>query len=723
MELLHAIADAIRSFLRTIPGRRVFPKRSKARHVENDAHQQLNTQEQHIRQQIAERGSNQITRKQDRTDSSRNHNTPHVADTGTDPHSHTIDDFSQNGQDSDNPVNQAGEFPNVDPTNAAAQTSGEAKEAPPDEELSANISGEAIDDQPSERDPIGHLGGSDDGPIDALLNHTKSKPIDRPDSRPTHDEIAAPPLQVTMPTNLTTGDNTGADDLLESDPHNGDLANQIAAIANDRHAESAVSKQSIPVTDSGNEIRPETREPGIYQPPSGKPPTPTPQRDPSSEGNRNKTSSPNHAQTAPILLRLLFDRGGCCRITLLPKRPAGMPDKITLRSSKERIECVALDDDWYQDIEPARLGYLLRNGLVWKDEATGHEWNLSGRDLFVFGQGTSHRGFVSCPRLALQRKHIVVCAEAKLVPVEEVLHEAGCDRWQQLGQTDGLPDGWVALRPVVPSRPVAQVDEADILNVLRPLPQIEIAFEGGIGLGYNSWLAGHPPSIRVYGDPQHTQSIRIDGQQAEPSADGSYTAPGWDESGNHEVWCVASTTRYQLIEHQPSQVLWPAYSFQSPRNDTGAYATICGPIVRSYSGEAPLGYGTDDPETIPVPPTNPVLIGPALQDFFRASHPHPLHGVNFVASPPFAPVWALPAEPLLCDKRHTRILLIGDPVEPERSIFRIRRSRAPATLHPWCRLVMDASRKGLFVQSATPEIQDLWSRYRAHARYVWRNSR
>ena len=65
----------------------------------------------------------------------------------------------------------------------------------------------------------------------------------------------------------------------------------------------------------------------------------------------------------------------------------------------------------------------------------------------------------------------------------------------------------------VPQRPVPLSSDADILNVLRPVPEIEIALEGGIRLAYNSWLLGHPPAIRIYGAPEHTESVLIDGKE------------------------------------------------------------------------------------------------------------------------------------------------------------------------------------------------------------------
>ena len=169
-----------------------------------------------------------------------------------------------------------------------------------------------------------------------------------------------------------------------------------------------------------------------------------------------------------------------------------------------KVELLALQDQWYQDVAPDNLAELLRKGIVWKDSDTGHEWLLSGREVFALAHGTTHRGFVTCPRLVLRRNHVVLCTVTQLGPVESALRAAGCANWTQLGEGDGVPSGWRLLRGVVPHKSLPLSSDADILNILRPLPEIEIALEGGIRLAYNTWLLGYPPAIHVYGDsPTH----------------------------------------------------------------------------------------------------------------------------------------------------------------------------------------------------------------------------
>ena len=281
-----------------------------------------------------------------------------------------------------------------------------------------------------------------------------------------------------------------------------------------------------------------------YRAPTGG--APTTRQQPA--GNRSKpkgdVNEADRSRALSIELRLLFERGECCRVSLLPKRTSGLPEELTLRTSTGSVDLVALQDDWYQDIVPSNLGELLRDGAVWQDEGTGQEWLLSGREIYVLASGSAHRGLVTCPRLLLGREHAVLCTSKRLPEVITSLQQTSCNDWKQLDENDGVPQGWFVIRGIVPRSTVPLVENSDILNILRPLPQIEINLEGGIPLGYTSWLATHPPSIRVYGDPDHIQRVTINGQDATLSNDGCYTAPGWDEVGDHQIWCNGTSKSY-----------------------------------------------------------------------------------------------------------------------------------------------------------------------------------
>ena len=165
-------------------------------------------------------------------------------------------------------------------------------------------------------------------------------------------------------------------------------------------------------------------------------------------------------------LSLVFDRRG-----LLPRHAAatrrGDPRRMRPCSTAEEASVppgFALQDEWYQDVTPDDLGSLLRTGVLWTHPETGYEWALAGpREIFVLTSGTTHRGFVSCPRLTLGHEHAVLCTTSQLPAVESALQKAGCAQGIRFGEKDGAPPGWVLLtdtdrmgRPkgIVPTSPV-----------------------------------------------------------------------------------------------------------------------------------------------------------------------------------------------------------------------------------------------------------------------------
>lgn len=455
-----------------------------------------------------------------------------------------------------------------------------------------------------------------------------------------------------------------------------------------------------------------------YRTPAGAPPT---RKLPSQASNN---ASPGKGQPAQIDVRVLVDHGSQCSVSLLPIRPPGLPDELIVSSGVDEIEFEAMDDRWFQDVTPENLGYLLRNGFVWTDRESGQEWLLSGREVYVLAESTTHRGYVSRPRLLLGQKHVILCTVSVLPAVEEVLREAGCASWTSFGEADGAPSGWAVLQGIVPQHPLRPSSEDDILNVLRPLPEIEIKLEGGIRLVNNRWLLGYPPVIRTYGDPEHIGSVLIDGQEAAKSNDGSYIAPGWDEEGEHQVWCGSASRGYSLVRPKINWRYWPAYSFSLPSNKARTEdVAICGPLVRSAATLRETGSDSINRWAILVPPSNPVLLGSQPGQVFVGDVRTDVRGAQCLAFPPFDPVWAVPAQPLLCDKRTNRILLVGDPVPTSHGMSNEHVMGVLRAQELWYRLILNSSRKGLAVEPANDETCQLWAEYKRHARHLWRRMR
>ena len=457
-----------------------------------------------------------------------------------------------------------------------------------------------------------------------------------------------------------------------------------------------------------------------YRAPAGGPPSP---RRPSPPRNHadDKGERSTVVQSAPVEVRILFQRGGYCTVSLLASRPSGLPERLTVSSAAGEVDLLELQEDWYEAEVAGGLADLLRNGLRWTDRETGQEWVLSRREVFVLAPGTEHRGFVSCPRLVVGREHLVLCVAAQLATIEAELREAGCSGWTQLGEDDGAPDGWIVLRAVRPQRPVPPGNDNHILNVLRPLPDIEIALEGGIRLAHNQWLLGYPPKIHIYGDPAHTGKVLIDGEEAARSEQGDYKTPGWDTEGDHWIWCGNTSKSYSLARGQSSWERWPAYSFSLPgTKGKGEKLALCGPVAWFGTTESQLDHG----RTIQVPQSNPVLLGSRPGEVYFAHQRPDVRGALCLGSPPFNPVWALPAQPLHGDKRRDRILLVGELLAPTTMPRGSSEWGASGgDVERWYQMILNAGRKGLAVEPESWATDQLWRSYKQLARRLRRLSR
>lgn len=317
-----------------------------------------------------------------------------------------------------------------------------------------------------------------------------------------------------------------------------------------------------------------------YRAPSGVPPS---QRVSRSHAKSLRAGRSGAAAPVEIAVRVLFDRSGYCIVSLLPRRLHGQSEELVVSSRVGDLRLTALQEEWYQDVMPESLAEILRGGIAWQDVGGRHEWLLSGREVFVLAPGTTHRGVVSVPRLCLGRSHVILCTVAIIDAVEDLLHAAGCAQWSQVTEDDGAPSGWRVLRNVVPQKPLRWSEGADILNILRPRPEIEFSLEGGTRLAYNDWLLDYPPAIHVFGDPEQRDAVFIDGRKAAVSntyASG-YTAPGWDTEGEHRVSCSGISRTYSLVRGQEDWTGWPAHTILTMMSRSVVHEfEICGPLVR-----------------------------------------------------------------------------------------------------------------------------------------------
>src|SRR5581483_5082609 len=170
----------------------------------------------------------------------------------------------------------------------------------------------------------------------------------------------------------------------------------------ERHAEGGA------VIAPGGELCP--RSPRQYRPTSRAPGRPKP-----SSPEREIGSGRDRALS--IEVRLIFERAGFCRLSLLPRRSPDLPEEITVAGSGDSQELIALQDDWYQDVVLADVATLLRQGVVWVGtlpEGRSARWSLSGREIWVLCRHHAISGFVSTSRLILGEQHVVLCTRERL---------------------------------------------------------------------------------------------------------------------------------------------------------------------------------------------------------------------------------------------------------------------------------------------------------------------
>lgn len=416
-----------------------------------------------------------------------------------------------------------------------------------------------------------------------------------------------------------------------------------------------------------------------------------------------------------IELRLRLEHGGFCRLSLLPRRDPTLPDVLTVTDGATTVSLVALQDDWYQDVAREDLGALLRRGIEWEGRDANGEairWSLSGRELFVLAQHDQLSGFVTTPRLVLGERHAVLCVREREDEVRARLEDCGCAALVSFDGSHGAPDGWVGFRDAVPKLPALPSTQGSILDALCPQPDVEIALTGGIRLQRSTWLEGFAPRIRLRGDAGAAGEVWIDGKLATAAPeDGAYAVEHCDAPGDHQVWCAGKSASYSIASGDEAWEPWDAYRWSF--GEAGAVETSERPAI---CGVLTLPPRPNDREArqvsrrgLVIAASNPVLLGRAPGQVYGAPLRGDLRARTCTAFPPFDPVWALPGDALHCDKRSSRVLLIGPLREPEMAT-------PNANVMAWCSAILAASRKGLLTEPGTAEVGALWKRYKLIAR-------
>ncbi len=423
-------------------------------------------------------------------------------------------------------------------------------------------------------------------------------------------------------------------------------------------------------------------------------------------------------------MRLVFERGGFCRLSLIPQKDERLEGDLRAVGAAGEIELVPLQENFYSDVFPSDLGMALRHGLDWTAVTAGGgklRWSLAGREVYVLGEHEHISGYLSTARVLLGARHVLLCTDSLAERVAEVVSASGSPPPTLIGPAEGLPAGWMGLSGVVPSVAIPQSSEHDILNTLRPRPDITIVLEGGIRIGRSSWLAGYPPQIRVNGDISAGAGILIDGIAGVRAEAGSYAVPGSDTVGAHTVWCADQSRTYEIRLGLEAWTGWDAYRWSLEgigADGVSARPSLCGPIV-SAPRRAAVG-----PVSRMVATRNPVLIGAVPGEIAHANVRSTLRVAEGLASVPFDPVWALPADPFHCDKRAARVVALASTALADKpGTPRIAREPGLRARRAWCDVILDAARKGLTVEPDEPDQVALWLEYRRRAKALRRRFR
>ncbi len=472
------------------------------------------------------------------------------------------------------------------------------------------------------------------------------------------------------------------------------------------------------------EVDPEDREdqepPLAESEPPPKPPIHIPPVPPSEERNTpgRRPPTPPSTPRAPAHLRLrvqlVFGRGGIVKtLALVADRREGMPSEVEVRGTQGELSLSELRNDCYEPVTLADVANTLQQGVEWRGRGDARRWRwvLGGREIYVLAPGDEFglHGFVSTAGLLLNARQAVLAKAALRDQVLAALAAVGCaDPELNDDTTMGVPSGWILYRDVIPTRWVPRRDEQDPLNVLCPKHKTEPHFTGGIRLKHRTWLVGYPPRIRFTGELGNGFRVTIDGHPAQPAPDGAFEAPGWDTEGKHRLWFGQQVRMYALHTMHEDWQHWHAHDF-------GTGAAICGASTQQMDGARW--------RQVRIPATNPLLVGARAGEIFYCQARHDVRSETILALVPFAPVWALPWDPVHADKRSARVLQL-DSREPGCSEDQCNRKRdADRAFRRWIAAINDAGRKQLALAVESEDAKALWRRYRAMAKRLWRRAR
>lgn len=274
-------------------------------------------------------------------------------------------------------------------------------------------------------------------------------------------------------------------------------------------------------------------------------------------------------------------------LSVLLARPPGYPDRITLLLEGE-TEVGAYSEDRYDDVDLEWTPGLL-SGEVRLDCKEGYQWLRSSRRVHIFGELVDEPGLISVGSASLTSSSAIVCRRDDVEVVRSAAAACGSSELISHDSWAGVPAGWVVLSGFRPAHAASSKLDSSI-SALDPGIGAVIRLLGGLQVRPGSFAQGSPPRIEIEPFPAGAR-VTIGGAVAAIGKDGSWSAPNWDEPGDHLVDVVPGPSLTYRILGDPWQHggwdRWDAHPERFPRSTWAPWsrAQICGASLLGPSGE------------------------------------------------------------------------------------------------------------------------------------------
>ena len=203
----------------------------------------------------------------------------------------------------------------------------------------------------------------------------------------------------------------------------------------------------------------------------------------------------------------------------------------------------------------------------------------------------------------------------------------------------------------------------------------------------------------------------IDGNTAYSDETGKYTVDVWDTPGPHTVFCGGVTQSYELVDATNEWEFFEAFSY-APNGNSERIVTVCGPAIL---------LGAKNEFMSLIPSENTCLIGAVPGQITLLSADSGVRRDEYLAVTDFHIVWALPPNPLTCNKLSGNVKMIS--CENVAKHIDARDRKVIQNILRWCHAILNASRRHLSVGPTTEETKQLWQSYKSVAHRYWRQLR